>query len=104
MLYGIMFEVVFAALVVTVPFMQDIFGTVRPPLHLVLWLLPFPFVVWGCDEIYRSIRRRRAGDGIPPASVVPAARGRKSHGSSLNALDNDTQRWQRREPTDRRLR
>ena len=104
LLYGIMFEVAFAALVVTVPFMQDIFGTVRPPLHLVLWLLPFPFVVWGCDEIYRSIRRRRAGDRIPPASVVPAARGRKSHGSSPNALDNDTQRWQRREPTDRRLR
>ncbi|WP_269207241.1 HAD-IC family P-type ATPase [Rhodococcus opacus] len=53
LLWGIAFEVCFAALVVTVPVLRHIFGTVIPQWHQVLWLLPLPFIVWGCDEAWR---------------------------------------------------
>ncbi|MFD6060296.1 cation transporting ATPase C-terminal domain-containing protein [Rhodococcus wratislaviensis] len=61
LLWGIAFEVCFAALVVTVPVLRHIFGTVIPQWHQVLWLLPLPFIVWGCDEAWRWHRRRTPG-------------------------------------------
>nr|WP_277932460.1 cation transporting ATPase C-terminal domain-containing protein [Rhodococcus opacus] len=68
---GIAFEVCFAALVVTVPVLRHIFGTVIPQWHQVLWLLPLPFIVWGCDEAWRWHRRRTPGSVAPrsPAEV-----------------------------------
>lgn len=69
LLYGIVFEVAFAAVAVTVPVMQDVFGTVCPPPHLLLWLVPLPFVVWGSDELYRWRLRRRAIEPKAPAPV-----------------------------------
>lgn len=61
LLWGIAFEVAFAAIVVTVPSLQRVFGTVTPEWYQVLWLLPLPILVWGCDEIWRWTRRRRSG-------------------------------------------
>lgn len=58
LLWGILFEVCFAALVVTVPLMQRIFGTVVPQPWQVLALLPLPLIVWGCDEALRWRARR----------------------------------------------
>ena len=71
LLWGIAFEVCFAALVVTVPVLRHIFGTVIPQWHQVLWLLPLPFIVWGCDEAWRWHRRRTPGSVAPrsPAEV-----------------------------------
>ncbi|HET8601000.1 MAG TPA: cation-transporting P-type ATPase [Segeticoccus sp.] len=71
LLWGIAFEVVFAAAVVLVPALQDVFGTARPQPWQVLALLPLPLVVWGCDEAWRAVgRRRRApaarADTTPP--------------------------------------
>ena len=59
LLVGIASEIVFAAALVYVRPLQSVFGTA--PLHgteLAL-LAPFPFVVWGADELRRAFRRRR---------------------------------------------
>ncbi|MGW5072618.1 cation-translocating P-type ATPase [Rhodococcus sp. NPDC004095] len=60
LLWGIAFELCFAALVVTVPFLQRVFGTVTPQPWQVAALLPLPFIVWGVDEALRWLARRRA--------------------------------------------
>ena len=59
LLLGIATELVFAAAIVYVPALQGLFGTA--PLHgLELAILaPFPFVVWGADELRRAVLRRR---------------------------------------------
>lgn len=59
LLWGIAFEIVFAAAVVTVPFLQDVFGTAPPERWALLCLLPLPVVVWGADELWRWRRRGR---------------------------------------------
>ncbi len=59
LLAGILFEVVLAAAVIYLPTAQDLLGT-RPlgPGELA-YLATFPLVVWGADEVYRAVRRRR---------------------------------------------
>ena len=59
LLWGIGFEVVFAAAVVLVPPLQAVFGTATPQLWQVLALLPLPVLVWGSDEVWRWTRRRK---------------------------------------------
>ncbi|WP_112237260.1 cation-translocating P-type ATPase [Kribbella monticola] len=60
LLWGIAFEVVFAAAVVTVPFLQSIFGTALPPAPQLAVLATFPLIVWGADELWR-LHQRNAG-------------------------------------------
>lgn len=60
LLWGIAFEVVFAAAVVAVPLLQDVFGTTLPEPWQLALLLPLPVLVWGCDEVMRAILRSRA--------------------------------------------
>ncbi|MDS1115683.1 cation-transporting P-type ATPase [Gordonia westfalica] len=70
LLWGFLFEIVFVIVVITVPPLQSLSGTTTPPVHLLIWLLPMPFVVWGADELYRWMRRRRdspAHSPTPPA-------------------------------------
>jgi magnesium-transporting ATPase (P-type) len=56
LLWGIALELVFAAAIVWLPPLQDVFGT-RPPDPAVLVLLPvFPIVVWAVDAVVRRIR------------------------------------------------
>ena len=60
LLWGIAFELVFTAAVIYVPWLQDVFGTAAlHPLQLAV-VVPFPFVVWGADEIVRWLRRRHS--------------------------------------------
>jgi magnesium-transporting ATPase (P-type) len=59
LLWGILFEVVFAAAVVTLPPFQAVFGTEVPEAWQVAALLPLPVLVWGADELWRWGRRRR---------------------------------------------
>ena len=68
LLYGIAFEVAFAAAVTYAPPLQGVFGTAAPPVVLLPILLPFPLVVWGADELRRLAVRRRAA-AIPPAEL-----------------------------------
>ncbi|MGN6128747.1 MAG: cation-translocating P-type ATPase [Nocardioidaceae bacterium] len=58
LLWGIAFEVVFAAVIVVVPTFQAVFGTSVPPGGLLLALLPLPVLVWGVDELAKALRRR----------------------------------------------
>ena len=59
LLWGIAYEIVFAAALVTVPPLQGVFGTATPDLWQVLLILPFPLIVWGADELWRWNTRRR---------------------------------------------
>ncbi len=63
LLWGIAFEIGFAAAVTTIPGLRDIFGASPPPPAALPLLVAFPFVVWGADEIRRSVlRHRETGD------------------------------------------
>jgi magnesium-transporting ATPase (P-type) len=58
LLWGIAFEVAFTAALVYLPPLQQLFGTAAlGPVTLAI-LAPFPFAVWGVDEL-RRLRRRR---------------------------------------------
>jgi magnesium-transporting ATPase (P-type) len=59
LVWGIAFELVFSAALVMLPLLQPVFGTAPPPLWSVALLVPFPFIVWGADELRRAVRRRR---------------------------------------------
>ena len=59
LLWGIAFEVVFAAALVLTPALQNAFGTVTPAPWQVAALVPLPFLVWGADELWRWRRRAR---------------------------------------------
>jgi calcium-translocating P-type ATPase len=60
LLWGIVFELAFAAAVVMVPGLRDVFDTAAVGGLNLLILLPFPIIVWGADEIRRWAIRRRA--------------------------------------------
>jgi calcium-translocating P-type ATPase len=57
LLWGIAFELVFAAVVVATP-VGAALGMAVPPWDALLLLLPFPVIVWGADELWRARRRR----------------------------------------------
>lgn len=52
-------EIVLVAIFVYAPPFQALLGTAPLPAHYLLLLLPYPFVVWGADELRRYIVRRR---------------------------------------------
>ncbi len=59
LLWGIASEIVFAAAVIFVPVLQDVFGTTAlKPVDLAV-LAPFPLIVWGADELRRLVLRSR---------------------------------------------
>jgi magnesium-transporting ATPase (P-type) len=58
LLWGILFEIAFAAAVVLVPALQIVFGTATPQLWQVALLVPLPVIVWGVDETWRWLARR----------------------------------------------
>ena len=58
--WGILSELLFAALVVYAPPLQRVFGTAAVTPGELAFLLPFPFVVWGADELRRAVLRRQA--------------------------------------------
>jgi calcium-translocating P-type ATPase len=60
LLWGFAYEIVFAVALVTVPWLQAVFGTATPDLWQVMFVLPFPVIVWGVDELWRWSVRRRA--------------------------------------------
>ena len=68
LLWGILFEVAFAAAVVLVPPLQTVFGTTTPRLWQAVLLIPMPLVVWGTDETWRWLRRRAQ----QPRQATPA--------------------------------
>lgn len=64
LLWGVAFELVLTATLIYVPVCQGLLGTAALPAKDVLLVLPFPFIVWGADELRRwAIRRRQARPG-----------------------------------------
>jgi magnesium-transporting ATPase (P-type) len=64
LLGGIAFELAFAAALIYLPPLQAVFGTAPLGVAELAFLMPFPVLVWGVDEIYRARMRRR---GTTPA-------------------------------------
>ena len=60
LLWGIAFELAFAAAVIYLPPLQSVFGTAALGGASCALLAAFPFIVWGSDELRRWIVRRRA--------------------------------------------
>ena len=58
LLAGIVAEIVLAAVFVYAPPLQALLGTAALPAADLLILLPYPFIVWGADELWRFLRRR----------------------------------------------
>ncbi|KAB1116505.1 hypothetical protein F6X54_11655 [Micromonospora aurantiaca] len=61
LLWGIAFELAFAATIVTVPPLQAIFGTAVPGPAILAILIAFPILVWAPDELRRAVLRHRTG-------------------------------------------
>jgi hypothetical protein len=55
---GIAFELGLAAAIIYLPVFNELLGTAPLPASDLLILLPFPFIVWGADEIRRWFVRR----------------------------------------------
>jgi magnesium-transporting ATPase (P-type) len=75
LLGGIAVEIVFAVTLVYTPFLHPLFGTAALSAGQLLLVVPFPFIVWGADELRRLWRRRGAPlpeprhQEDPPASL-----------------------------------
>lgn len=73
LLVGIAAAVLFALAFVYTPFLHGIFGTTAPSVSQLLLVAPFPFIVWGADEL-RRFWRRRQGPTQPDHSGTSAAK------------------------------
>lgn len=59
LLWGIAFEIIFAAAVTLSPPLQLVFGTTALQPWQAVALPPLPVIVWGVDELSRWTKRRR---------------------------------------------
>jgi magnesium-transporting ATPase (P-type) len=59
LLWGIAFEIAFAAALIYLPPLQQLFGTAALGPGALALIAPFPLAVWGVDELRRLKRRRR---------------------------------------------
>ena len=73
LLLAIAAELLVAAIVVYAPRFQALLGTASLPAEDLLWLLPFPFIVWGADELRRCLLRRRDVPGAPTRAAIAGA-------------------------------
>jgi calcium-translocating P-type ATPase len=65
LLAGIAVALAFAAALVYVPVLQGFFGTAALSPGQLATVAPFPFIVWGADEIRRALIRRRGRRLLP---------------------------------------
>ncbi len=76
LLGAIVAELALAAVFVYAPPLQSLLGTAALPAHDLAFLLPYPFIVWGADELRRWVLRRRDASG--PAGRLPAGAGQRT--------------------------
>jgi calcium-translocating P-type ATPase len=60
LLWGIAFELVLAAAIIYLPPLQSLLGTAALGPDALALTLPFPFIVWGADELRRYLMRAQA--------------------------------------------
>ncbi len=65
LLGGIAFSLVFAAVLVYAPPLHGFFGTAALSPAQLATVAPFPFIVWGADEVRRLLIRRRSQNRRP---------------------------------------
>ncbi|MBF6193903.1 cation-transporting P-type ATPase [Nocardia implantans] len=58
LLWGIAFELALAATIIYVPVLQSLLGTAALTPAMLAFTLPYPFIVWGADELRRWLLRR----------------------------------------------
>jgi magnesium-transporting ATPase (P-type) len=58
LIWGIAFELALSALIIYAPPLQDLLATAPLDLDMLLFVAPFPFIVWGADELRRWWLRR----------------------------------------------
>ena len=76
LLWGIAFELALSAVLIYTPVFQNLLGTAALPWYYLALVVPFPFIVWGADELRRGLARRRS---LSPASHSrPEPLGRRS--------------------------
>ena len=59
-------ELLLAAIFVYAPPLQSLLGTAALPVNYLVFLLPYPFIVWGADELRRWLLRRHS----PPQAAA----------------------------------
>ncbi|MEU8246832.1 cation-transporting P-type ATPase [Nonomuraea sp. NPDC048916] len=59
LLWGIVFELVLAAILIYTPPFQALLGTAALTPDMLAFVVPFPLIVWGADETRRWLLRRR---------------------------------------------
>jgi calcium-translocating P-type ATPase len=69
LLWGIVFELALAALLIYAPPFQAVLGTAALTPGMLLFVVPYPFIVWGADEIRRWLVRRHDRARRPPVSA-----------------------------------
>jgi magnesium-transporting ATPase (P-type) len=74
LLLAIAAELALAAVFVYAPPLQALLGTAALPGSDLVLLLPYPFIVWGADELRRFIMRRRTAAGSADRDSTTAAR------------------------------
>ncbi len=71
LLWGIVFELALAAIFIYAPPFQSLLGTAPLSLDVLAFALPFPFIVWGADELRRFLLRRHERASRPPGRRDP---------------------------------
>jgi len=88
LLWGFLFELAFAAALIYAPPLQGAFGTAALGPWELLFLAPFPFVIWGADELRRLLvrrrERRRRGERFPGVAPPPPGAARSEKPRSAN--------------------
>lgn len=72
LLWGIAFELILAAILIYAPPCQSLLGTAALTPDMLLVAAPFPFIVWGADELRRWLMRRRETSPQGPAHDTAA--------------------------------
>jgi calcium-translocating P-type ATPase len=71
LLWGIAFELALAALFIYAPPFQSLLGTAALNPTQLAFVTPFPFIVWGADELRRYTLRRHDAHPSPSRSLQP---------------------------------
>jgi magnesium-transporting ATPase (P-type) len=76
LLGAIGFSLAFAAAIVYLPWLHGIFGTEPLSVSQLLTVAPFPFIVWGADELRRALLRSRDSRALGRDEVRRSSRRR----------------------------